>query len=174
MFNFWSVFRLFSSLLVFEQKYCNSKAVKAVSLKIFLFIGILYKTLLLYDSYYVTSSSSHIPYIINNSTYSFSPVFSVGTYSFKCFNVFKTFGFWFESLSRFRYLPWLYQAIFLGCSAGFFVGFTNACNIKRANVCDGKRMRCPSQGNLRLKMTVLHGIVLVRWYRSSLNIILVY
>ena len=51
--------------------------------------------------------------------------------------------------------------MFLG-RPGFFVGFTNACNAKRASICGGKHMRCPGQDNLCLKMAVLHGIVLVR------------
>ena len=78
-----------------------------------------------------------------------------------------------RNLSRFRYPSCLYQAMFfLRHPAGFFAGFTNACNAKRASICGGsKRMRCPSQDYLFLKMAVLLGIVLVRCYRSSLNII---
>ena len=47
-------------------------------------------------------------------------------------------------------------------STGLFVGFTNGCNVKHANACGGKRIKCPNQDNLRMALIVLHGIILVR------------
>ena len=78
-----------------------------------------------------------------------------------------------RNLSRFRYPSWLYQAMFfVGHPAGFFAGFTNVCNAKRANICGAsKHMRYLSQDYLLLKMAILLGIVLVRYYRSSLDIV---
>ena len=55
------------------------------------------------------------------------------------------------------------------CPTDIFVGFTNACNIKHADMCGGRHIRCANQANLCLKMTVLKGIVLVWSHRSSVG-----
>ena len=82
--------------------------------------------------------------------------------------------------SRWLFLIWKFEKISISFmimsshvvlirSTGLSVIFTSACNANRANVCGGRRIRCPSQDNLRLILIVLHGIVLVWSYRSSLD-----
>ena len=56
------------------------------------------------------------------------------------------------------------------CPTDIFVGFTNACNTKHADMCGVKHIRRANQANLCLKMTVLKAIVLVRSRRSSVDI----